>query len=314
MPRLQFFRGPESLLDYRLSIGRTTIGRADSCDVALPGDEISRTHCMVEGSEKGWTLIDRSKHGTRLNGAPVQGRAPLEHGSRIGLGPYMIEFRLDQQEAGPTAESIADRGHEVLLATDAEIHVERATLTVVSGANPGMEAKLTRSFLTLGAAPSDIVLHDASLVPEHVRLHTSRGRVMLEPGAGAAWVDGERVRDILPLYAGEEFTIGETVLRVDKGIDDETPFAHRFGEMVGDSRVMQKLFGLLRRVSGHHAPVLLVGRERYRQGARGPRCTRIERAIRRAVRADQLRCSPAEPLRERALRSREGLVHRRHRP
>jgi two-component system response regulator HydG len=29
--------------------------------------------------------------------------------------------------------------------------------------------------------------------------------------------------------------------------------------MVGESRPMQKLFGLLRRVSGHHAPVLLVG-------------------------------------------------------
>jgi two-component system, NtrC family, response regulator HydG len=259
MPRLQFFRGPESLLDYRLSPGRTTIGRADSCDIALPGDEISRTHCMVEGSEKGWMLIDRSKHGTRLNGTPIEGRAVLEHGARIALGPYTVEFRLDQQEAGPTAESIPDRGHEVLVATDAEIHVERATLTVVGGPNIGTEAKLNKSMLTLGSAPSDIVLNDPSLVPKHVRVRTSRGRVMLEPGDGAAWVDGERVRDILPLHAGEEFTIGETVLRVDKGIDDETPFAHRFGDMVGESRPMQKLFGLLRRVSGHHAPVLLVG-------------------------------------------------------
>ena len=259
MPRLQFFRGPESLLEYRLSPGRTTIGRADSCDIALPGDEISRTHCMVEGSDKGWVLIDRSKHGTKLDGKLVDGRAPLEHGSRITLGPYMVEFRSDQQEAAPTAEAIPDRGHELLIATDAQIHVERATLTVVSGATPGTEAKLSKSFLTIGAAGSDIVLNDASLVPKHVRVHTSRGRVMLEPGAGAAWVDGERVRDILPLYAGEEFRIGETVLRVDKGIDDETPFAHRFGEMVGESRPMQKLFGLLRRVAGHHAPVLLVG-------------------------------------------------------
>ena len=48
MATLQIFRGETPLLEYRLHVGRFVIGRADTCDVALPDEQVSRTHCFLE--------------------------------------------------------------------------------------------------------------------------------------------------------------------------------------------------------------------------------------------------------------------------
>ena len=54
MARLMFFRGEDLLIEYRLRAGRTAIGRSDTSDVALPGEEISRTHCLIDGQGDEW--------------------------------------------------------------------------------------------------------------------------------------------------------------------------------------------------------------------------------------------------------------------
>ena len=68
MAQLLFYRGDEKLIEYRLAGGRTSIGRADSCDVALPGDAISRTHCFVVQRDGAYEVIDRSRHGITVDG------------------------------------------------------------------------------------------------------------------------------------------------------------------------------------------------------------------------------------------------------
>ena len=68
-----------------------------------------------------------------------------------------------------------------------------------------------------------------------------------------------KVRGITPLYADECFRIGNTLLRVERGQDEETPYFKRFGEMVAESKEMTRLFGVLRRMSGHHYTVLIIG-------------------------------------------------------
>ena len=55
-------------------------------------------------------------------------------------------------------------------------------------------------------------------------------------------------------------------------------------------------------------------RERHRQGGRRPRDPRPQPARRAAVHGDQLRRAQRAAARERAVRPREGRVHRRHRP
>ena len=261
MARLMFYRGDDLLIDYRLRPGRTAIGRSDASDVALPGEEISRTHCLIDGEGDRWEIVDRSRHGTRVNGRSVR-RADLADGDRIEIGVFRVELRLFDRAAAaaPTAEAPPDRLQEQLvLGEDGHPRVERAALVVVSGPDAGRRYELKTARASVGRLPSMLALSDPTLVPDHCRLRVSRGRVMVEPGAGPVILDGVRIRDITPVYAGEEITLGDTVLRVELGVVDEPSELARFGEMVGESAQMRRLFGSLRRVAAHHFPVLLLG-------------------------------------------------------
>lgn len=261
MARLLFFQGDQLLIDYKLRPGRTTIGRADSCDVALPGEHISRTHCIVDGQGESWEIADRSRHGTKVDGRAIR-RAPLKDSSVLELGPYTVEFRLSDQQghAAPTAEAQSERTHELVLCADESgLKVERAAIVVERGADAGRRFELKTSRLSVGAAPSTLELTDPAVVFDHCRLRVSRGRVMVEPGQGPVFLDGTRVRDVTPVYVGETVHLGQTVLRVELGQSEERPLASQFGDMVGETEVMRKLFGTLRRVSAHDFPVLLQG-------------------------------------------------------
>ncbi len=70
---------------------------------------------------------------------------------------------------------------------------------------------------------------------------------------------------------------------------------------------------LVEKVAPTRTTVLVTGRERRRQGGRRPRDPRPGRPARPALRRHQLRRHPRGAHRERALRPREGQLHRRDR-
>lgn len=259
MAQLVFLRGDEKLIEYRLSGGRISIGRADSCDVALPGEAISRTHCFVVQRDGSYEVVDRSRHGITVDGQRVK-RGALRDGSEIGIGGYRVFLRTDAEVAGPTAEAIPDRAYEVVMdAGNEAVVVERAYLVVEAGPDTGSRKVLKKSRMSVGRKMSDVRLTDAALTDDHCFLRVSRGRVMVEPGKGAAYLDGERVRSITPIYADETLHLGNTVMRVERGLDEEVPFAKTFGGMVGECKLMLSVFGVLRRMAAHHYPVLITG-------------------------------------------------------
>lgn len=259
MAQLLFYRGEEKLIEYRLQAGRTSIGRADSCDVALPGEAVSRTHCFFVRRGDTFEVIDRSRHGITIDGQNLA-RAELRDGSEVGLGPYRIVLKLEAEQAEPTAEAVADRGYEVVVDTGHQaVVVERAYLVVEKGPDEGSRKVLKKNRMSVGRRLSDVRFVDAAIVENHCFLRVSRGRVMVEPGDGAAFLDGSRVRTITPLYADETLMLGNTVLRVERTQEEEVPFAKKFGAMVGESKLMLQIFGVLRRMAGHHFPVLIQG-------------------------------------------------------
>jgi two-component system response regulator GlrR len=259
VPSLRFFKDNELLMEYRLSPGRTTLGRADSCDVALPGETISRLHCIVQGRGDSWALLDKSRHGIQIKGKRIEERTDLADATRFELGPYQVDFQLESREAAPTAAQERDMSHELIHTWGDEVAVEQAVLVVEEGALPGHRVTLVSNRVSVGGEGSMIELGDPGLLSNHCWLTVSRGRVMLESGQGAAWLDGSRVRGITPLYADECFRIGSSLLRVERNQDEELPFFKRFGEMVADNQEMTRLFGVLRRMAGHHYTVLIVG-------------------------------------------------------
>ena len=185
MPSLRFFRESDLLVEYRLRPGQVTIGRADGCDVALPGETVSRVHCIVRGRRGAWEVLDRSRHGVRLDGAVIEKKAPLQDGSTITFGPYRVEVHLQARDARPTAPQEPDQTHEILVGNERDgLRVERARLVVVDGRDAGRRHVLRHPRLSVGGAGSHIDLQDDGLVRDHAWLRISRGRTMVEPGRG----------------------------------------------------------------------------------------------------------------------------------
>lgn len=113
--------------------------------------------------------------------------------------------------------------------------------------------------MSIGGEGSHLVLPDAHLASGHTWLRVSRGRVMVEPGRGVTRLDGERVRAVTPVHAGEELVLGHTVLRVDHSVADVPLIETHFGDMVAHAASMKTLFGKLRRMARHHFTLLVVG-------------------------------------------------------
>jgi hypothetical protein len=82
-----------------LSKEKTTIGRAESCDIGLFGDNaIERLHAYILMSGSQYYLEDaKTPAGTFVNDQPVVGRVPLRSGDRIRVGASVLCFRERQK-------------------------------------------------------------------------------------------------------------------------------------------------------------------------------------------------------------------------
>jgi transcriptional regulator with AAA-type ATPase domain len=265
MARLLFHRGPVApgdppIFAARLRQTRTRIGRVDDCDVVLPDDGVSRSHCIIDQNGGAFELIDRSSNGTFRNGERVAQRCRLAQGDQLRIGPFTAVVDLtDESIAAPTEEPQPESRHEEIVEAGAQLAFAEATLIVTSGPGEGRRYRLRGSRITVGGPGSRVVIPDPSLTKEHARVRLNGGRTMIEPGLGAAFLGPARIRDILPVLPGEEVRIGDTTFTVDWEERQEVPTSERFGELVAASDAMRHAFGMLRRMAAHHAPVLLIG-------------------------------------------------------
>lgn len=258
MPKLIFYQQQKKLFEYRLQSGRIWVGRSDGCDLSLNGKGISRRHCSLSKRSTGWFVKDHSRFGTTVNGETIQ-NVRLQPEDKIGVGDYTAVFTDSKFEDVATTELIAAEPYSFVIASDSDLHVHYAKLVVSIGPDSARVFPLHKSVVSVGSTGSSIVLSDPKLRPNHCILRVSRGRVMIEPSEGPIYFDGQKVHDITPLYADEEFRIGDTFLRVESYSAQEQVKATSFGELVGSGSAMQKVFGLLRKFAAHDFPVLITG-------------------------------------------------------
>ena len=78
-----------------LTRARTTIGRAEACDIGLFGDhQIEKLHaCILQAGNRYYVEDQKTPAGTFVNDQPVTGRTPLQSGDRIRLGDSVLCFR-----------------------------------------------------------------------------------------------------------------------------------------------------------------------------------------------------------------------------
>jgi type VI secretion system protein len=92
-----------------LTSGRLTIGRSAANDWMLPDPErvVSKHHCVIEGSDETFRLVDSSVNGVFINEAdqPVGADKTylLRHGDRIRIGSYEIDVAIESSAAAARA-------------------------------------------------------------------------------------------------------------------------------------------------------------------------------------------------------------------
>jgi len=263
MPRLHFHEGPRELFVHQLAPGRTLVGRSDTCDLALPSESVSRVHCAFEPRAGGWWLLDRSRHGTFVNGLRVD-RHLLAHGDRIDIGVYGARFSLHHDDARDDAAvatvPVVQAVHEELVEVyDAGFAAGRAELRFVRGPLEGRRIQLHQARTLVGGPGAGLRL-DHTLPPRAMQIRVVRGRAMIEPGEAPVFLAGIRVREITPALPGEEVRLGDHAFVVDHAtVRESSRELASFGDMVGCSPRTRRLFGVLARMAAHDAPVLLTG-------------------------------------------------------
>lgn len=79
----------------RVALGAdaTSIGRLPDCTIPLADTNISRKHCEVRPSSKGYVVVDLgSTNGTKVNGLRIQGEHALEDGDIVSVGSTHLRF------------------------------------------------------------------------------------------------------------------------------------------------------------------------------------------------------------------------------
>jgi hypothetical protein len=74
---------------------RTSIGRAEACDIGLFGDnQIEKLHAIIlQAGNRYYVEDEHTPTGTFVNDAPVQGRVALKSGDKIRVGSNVLCFR-----------------------------------------------------------------------------------------------------------------------------------------------------------------------------------------------------------------------------
>jgi pSer/pThr/pTyr-binding forkhead associated (FHA) protein len=87
--------------EYAIAGASLVFGRDASCDVVVPGKDVSRRHAEIVQTPKGYLLVDSSTNGTSVNDVRVEGQRLLARADIITIGEEKFRFYADA--AAPAA-------------------------------------------------------------------------------------------------------------------------------------------------------------------------------------------------------------------
>ena len=86
-------RGPNDGATFLLDREVVTAGRHPQCDIFLDDVTVSRRHVEIERTSSGYVVRDiGSLNGTYLNGALVEGDAPMANGDELQVGRFKLVY------------------------------------------------------------------------------------------------------------------------------------------------------------------------------------------------------------------------------
>jgi pSer/pThr/pTyr-binding forkhead associated (FHA) protein len=86
---------------FAIKVPIANIGRAEYNDVVIADPSVSTSHAKLQRREGIWVLVDLdSTNGTRVDGEPVRGEAPLAPGAKIRFGNVDVLFEPTDDAVG----------------------------------------------------------------------------------------------------------------------------------------------------------------------------------------------------------------------
>jgi hypothetical protein len=94
--------GEQHILMLPPDRAKVTVGRRESCDIALSWDqEVSRAHATFEPAGEDWILVEGANlNGTYVNGSRIRGRHRLEDKDHMYFGQTRVVYREPESDQG----------------------------------------------------------------------------------------------------------------------------------------------------------------------------------------------------------------------
>ena len=153
-----------------------------------------------------------------------------------------------------------------ILTTNAggDIVLRRVLVRVATGSARGSERVLEEGTLVIGSHPeADLVVTDTGISRYHAELGLLADGVRVRDlgSTNGTFVGESRVESVV-VHPTTEIRIGRTrieLVAADLPAPEAPPDLTRFGPLVGESRVMRRVFGLLSGAASSDAPLLIEG-------------------------------------------------------
>ena len=144
------------------------------------------------------------------------------------------------------------------------VRYERLVARVVRGAGAGREVEVGSEGLSIGSHPSNqLALDDARVSRFHLKLvRDEHGARAIDLGsANGTFAAGLRIRDV---YVGDGtvLELGDVAIELaarGEAAEEELPPSESFGELIGRSLAMRRVFAVARRAAAASSTVLLLG-------------------------------------------------------
>jgi DNA-binding NtrC family response regulator len=258
-------RAGKRLMKEPIGSDPVTIGRSAENTLRLLDADISRNHCKIEWRDGALRATDLSTNGMLINGELVKD-AEVTAGDRISIGPWtlMIDSTID---AVPMKTLISEPHSTRVLAYDPvrrKLATQRMEIIVNSPDQSSLRKRLARTEITIGHHGScDVAVADPYVSRRHCKLIVQDGRVKLIDLASTngVFVGDTRVSQVA-MDAHGSFRIGRSAVnyRLVTETEEVMPTKEtRLGDMIGVSKQMRGIFGLISRVAPTDAAVLVSG-------------------------------------------------------
>ena len=255
--------------EYAIAGASLVFGRDASCDVVVPGKDVSRRHAEIMQTPKGYLIVDSSTNGTSVNDVRVEGQRLLARADVITIGEEKFRFYADtapppppprpaNPQPGPAANAPSaappappappapakgERLRETVHGVSAAPRPTGASLAsflVRGGALKGQRLGVKTPVVNIGRADyNDLVLPDESVSTTHAKLQRREGVWVLVDldSTNGTFIDGDQIKGEAPLAPGATVRFGDVSL-VFEPTDDGADVAKGGGTRVMEQMVM----------------------------------------------------------------------------